>query len=272
MTLSAARLGGMVEHGLPVGESAARLGVTVRTLHHWHEIGLVAPSGRSAAGYRLYAAADLGRAQRVLAYRALGLPLDRIAALLDGAGDLGASLREQRRQLSERAAELQGMIDGVERMIAAHDGGIALTVDQQLAAFGPDWDPAWVAEARDRWGGTAAWAEYAERAALRDEEDWRRIGEAAQRLDRDLASAFRAGVTAGDAEADALAERHRASIGAHFDCTLARQVCIARGYRDDPRLAAHYDALAPGLADWLIAIIGANAAAQGVDPATAVWD
>ena len=59
-----------------VGELAKLTGVTVRALHHYDELGLVRPSARSDAGYRLYDDADVMRLQQVLVYRELGLPLD----------------------------------------------------------------------------------------------------------------------------------------------------------------------------------------------------
>ncbi|MEU4671458.1 MerR family transcriptional regulator [Amycolatopsis sp. NPDC023774] len=60
--------------GHRVGEVAVLAGITVRTLHHYDEIGLLSPSGRTAAGYRRYSEADLDRLQRVLLYRELGFP------------------------------------------------------------------------------------------------------------------------------------------------------------------------------------------------------
>ena len=68
----------MSDDGLPVGETAARLGLTVRTLHHWDEIGLASPAARTRAGYRLYTDADLERLRRIVVYRELGLDLDAI--------------------------------------------------------------------------------------------------------------------------------------------------------------------------------------------------
>ena len=70
--------------------------------------------------------------------------------------------------------------------------------------------------------------------------------------------------------ANALAEEHRAGL-TWFDVTPAKHVILARGYVADPRFAAHYDGYEPGLAAWLKEIIDANAAAHGVDPATARW-
>ena len=104
--------------GLTVGAVASRVGVTVRTLHHWDAIGLVRPSGRTAGGYRLYSAADVARVHRVLIHRELGLPLDTIAELLDApASDATVSLEQQRAQLLDRVSRLQGMVDAIDRLI-----------------------------------------------------------------------------------------------------------------------------------------------------------
>ena len=66
-----------------VGEISRLTGVTVRALHHYDEIGLVKPSQRSSAGYRLYGDGDVLRLQQVLVLRELGVPLDEIAGVLD---------------------------------------------------------------------------------------------------------------------------------------------------------------------------------------------
>ena len=66
-----------------MGRLARRLGLTVRTLHHYDEIGLLVPSRRSGAGYRLYTEDDLTRLQHVVVYRRLGFALEEIALLLD---------------------------------------------------------------------------------------------------------------------------------------------------------------------------------------------
>lgn len=69
---------------LKVGELARSSGLTVRTLHHYDEIGLLKPSGRSDSGYRLYSQQDVARLHGIQALRHLGLALGDIAALLDG--------------------------------------------------------------------------------------------------------------------------------------------------------------------------------------------
>lgn len=258
--------------GLTVGAAASHVGVTVRTLHHWDAIGLVRPSGRTTGGYRLYSAADVARMHRVLVYRELGLPLDDIGDLLDApTADMTVPLRQQRAQLLERISHLRAMVDAVDRMIEAAGAGILLSAEEQVAIFGERWDPSSVVAARDRWGDTAQWAQYAERAASMTPEDWQRIADNLATLERDLAAARHAGVRPGSAEANALAERHRASIGAYFDCTPSMHVCLGRNHAADPGFAAYYDAIEPGLAVWLRDIIDANARDRGVDPDAATW-
>lgn len=255
-----------------VGAAAARTGVTVRTLHHWDAIGLVRPSERTAAGYRSYTAGDLARMHRVLVYRELGVPLDRIGDLLAAPADDGAkSLARQRDDLRERIGRLEKMADALDRLVEARASGILLSGEEQVAIFGEHWRPAWVGQARERWGDNDQWAQYAERAAQRSADDWRVVADEAEVLTAELADALRGGVLPGSAAANRLAERHRASLGEYFECSLAMHVCLGRMYVADPEFAAHYERIEPGLAGWLRDVVAASAQAQGLDPDTATW-
>jgi DNA-binding transcriptional MerR regulator len=68
-----------------VGELARRTGLSVRALHHYDAIGLLRPSHRTPSGHRLYARADVERLQQIQSLRGMGLPLDEVGRLLDGA-------------------------------------------------------------------------------------------------------------------------------------------------------------------------------------------
>ena len=99
---------------LKVGDLARRTGLTVRTLHHYDEIGLLKPSGRSEAGYRLYSQADVQRLHGIQSMRQMGLPLSDIASLLEGDGVaperiLGQQIRALDQQIAQ-ATELRGRL------------------------------------------------------------------------------------------------------------------------------------------------------------------
>ena len=101
--------------GLYRASEFARLsGVTVRTLHHYDRVGLLKPSGRSAAGYRLYGRGDFARLQQVLTLRFIGLPLKEIKRLLDRKTlDLRETLRLQREALEARRRQLDAALAAV---------------------------------------------------------------------------------------------------------------------------------------------------------------
>ena len=77
----------MSETPLQIGAVAQLTGLTVRTLHHYDEIGLLVPSERTEAGYRLYGDGDLRRLYRILALRGMGFPLEEIASTLVREGE-----------------------------------------------------------------------------------------------------------------------------------------------------------------------------------------
>ncbi|RZJ15851.1 MAG: MerR family transcriptional regulator [Acidovorax sp.] len=99
---------------LKVGDLARRTGLTVRTLHHYDEIGLLKPSGRSDAGYRLYSQGDVQRLHGIQTMRQMGLALSDIGELLAGEGMaperiIGQQIRALDQQISQ-ASELRGRL------------------------------------------------------------------------------------------------------------------------------------------------------------------
>ena len=126
-----------MEDHLTVGRLAELAGVSVRTLHHYDEIGLVRPSARTAARYRAYAAADVERLREVLAYRRLGFGLREIADLVDDpATDAVARLRRLRGLLLEQRDRAAAMVTAIDRELEARAMGIRTTPEEQLEAFG----------------------------------------------------------------------------------------------------------------------------------------
>ncbi|MFK4100656.1 MerR family transcriptional regulator [Streptomyces sp. NPDC019531] len=245
-----------------VGQVAGFAGVTVRTLHHYDDIGLLTPSERSRAGHRRYGDADLDRLQQILFYRELGFPLDEVAALLDDpAADPRAHLRRRHELLTARIEKLQKMAAAVEHAMEARRMGINLTPEERFEVFG-DKDPEQYAEeAEQRWGGTEAYAESQRRAARYTKDDWKRmqaeVNAWGERYDALMAADE---PPTGKAATD-MAEEHRQHICTWFyDCPYDMHVGLAEMYVSDERFKAFYDTMRPGLAEHLREAITANAA------------
>ena len=160
---------------LTVGQVAERFGVTVRTLHHYDEIGLVRPH-RTASGYRVYTDDDLERLRHVVVYRRLGFPLEEIGPLLDDPhADVEAHLRRQRAAVVTRLDEMRDLVAAIDRALEARMNGNALTPDEQKELFGEGFSEEYAREAEQRWGDTDAWRQSRERAGRYGKDDWRRI-------------------------------------------------------------------------------------------------
>ena len=249
-----------------VSEAAGLARVSVRTLHHYDEIGLVSPARRSAAGYRLYGRDDLERLQQVLFFRELGFSLDEIRKALDEPGfDRTEALVMQRELLTAKAEHLKAMIGTLDKAIEAQQKGIAMDEKDLFDVFG-DEDPAqYEDEARERWGDTDAFKESRRRAKSYSKEDRLRIKADQDAVEAEFAEAMLAGRAPDSPEAMALAERARLGIDqAFYPCSHEMHRDLGTMYVADPRFAKHYDDRAPGLARYVCDAIVANAAAHGV--------
>ncbi len=247
--------------GYTVG-ALARLGrVSVRTLHHYDDVGLLRPSARTAAGYRVYDDADLDRLRQILVYRTLGFALDDIARML---ADPGATtddhLRRQHRLLRERITRDTELVAAIEKEMEARQMGISLTPEERFEVFGDDYREDWQDEAHQRWGETDAWQTSQRRAAAYTKEDWLRIRAEAEAIEQGFADALRDGVPADDARPVALAEAHRQHITRWFyDCSREMHRCLGEMHVADERFRAHYDRRRPGLAEYVSAAVVASA-------------
>jgi len=108
--------GNIVDRTFQSHEFAKRAGVTIRALHHYDRLGLLKPSGRTAAGYRLYTDRDLVRLEQIVALKFIGFPLSQIRDILSGQDvDVASALREQRRIIVHKRDHLDRAIRAIER-------------------------------------------------------------------------------------------------------------------------------------------------------------
>lgn len=244
---------------LTVREVARLAGVTVRTLHHYDQIGLLEPQGRTESGYRQYGPEQLTRLHEILVWRSLGFPLDEVRALVDDpAHDPGEAMRLHRQRLVEQRGELDARIEALDRAIDRHERGEPLQ-EVDLRAIFDGFDPAeWADEANERWGHEPAYREAQRRTRRYGEREWRQLKAEARAVTADIVELLREGVPPDGPEARLAAEAHRLHIDRWFyECTPEIHQGLAEMYEADPRFRAHYEAAAEGLTAYLAAAIRA---------------
>lgn len=250
---------------LTVKQLAAISGVTVRTLHHYDEIGLLSPAHIGANGYRYYGRAEMLRLQRILFHRELGVPLGEIAGLLDleGADQVGVLMRHREKLEAERE-RFRVLIDTIDRTVADLKGQSSMPNADLYKGFSAEKQAEYEAWLVERYGDPMrddiARAQGA-RARMSGVES-----QAAMEQLRDIETALAEGMERGiaaDAEPiDRLIGRHRAWVTAAWDkpCSPQAYSGLADLYLSHPDFVKRYETIAPGFAEYLVAAMKAHAA------------
>ena len=244
----------------------ARLsGVSVRTLHHYDEIGLLKPAFLGENRYRYYGREELLRLQDILFHRELGVPLQEIGRLLGREGrDRVAILSEHRAKLAERIESSRRLLTTIDRTIAELNGADTMNDKDLYHGFAPEKQAEyedWLVEnygdgMRDRIeqskDAVAKLGKEGMAAALAE-------GEAAE---AGLAALFLAGADPSSAELDPLLDRHRAWVARMWDRECGREgyAGLADMYLAHPDFGTHFDKRGEGFTDWLTTAMKAYAA------------
>ncbi len=203
-----------------IGELAQLAGVSIRTLRHYDDIGLLTPSSRAENSYRLYTEVDSQRLFDILFYRALGFALSEIAQLLQLAvTDRREKLLQQRKQLDVHLERLHRIRDQLNQMLKPqenHPMSSPSTSINQFAAFA-NFDPdQYEEEVQQRWGDTDAYKESARRTKRYTPEDWQRYRQEAEALNQAMAEVMDRGFKPASPETLEVIERMRLLIDTWF--------------------------------------------------------
>lgn len=140
---------------MKVKEVADLVGISVRTLHHYDEIGLLTPEETTESGYRLYSEGNIETLQQILFFKELGFPLKQIKEIINSPSfDRNEALQMHRKMLLEKRKRLDQMIQTVEKTIQHMKGEIQMTNKEKFEGFDFSHNP-YEQEARERWGNQA---------------------------------------------------------------------------------------------------------------------
>jgi len=205
---------------LKVGELARHTGLTVRTLHHYDAIGLLAPSARSPAGYRLYGAADIGRLHAIQALRQLGLPLAEIGGLLGAeSGSPAAIIARQIASLDQQIAQATALRERLGLIEQRLSEGHQPDMKEWLAALAQ----------------MSAYGRYFSSDEIRSlMANWPTVADQWPPLFADVAALMARGVPAGALEVQPLASRWMNLMGQWMDGSLDLITRWGEMYRREP--------------------------------------
>lgn len=224
-------------------------GVSVRTLHYYHEFGLLAPEAVGANGYRYYGEESLLRLQQILFYRELGFSLAEIKAFVDQPDfDPLAALEAHRKSLLGRVERLNRLIQTVDETILHLKGEKDMSKKQLFEAFSDEqqekyaaeaermYDPETVRASQRKWKACTA----AEKQRIADE------GNAAYEA---LVEAIPLGPSSPEAQAGV--ERWRRHMDYFWTPNPDQLLGLAELYNNDPRFKANFDKVDPRLAEFM---------------------
>ncbi len=234
---------------MKVKEVSQLTGVSVRTLHHYDDIGLLNPDDSTEAGYRLYSDDNLATLQQILFFRELGFSLKKIKELLDSPSfDRQEAFEMQRRMLMDKREQLDSMIVTIEKTIQQGKGELVMTNEEKFKGFDFGKNP-YEQEARERWGDKAV-DESNKKAAQFGPE----LGEEMNRIYFRLAEIR---------HLDPASDEAQAGIGEWFtflnkmgDYSLEAFAGLGQMYVDDERFTKNIDQFGEGLAVFMCEAMG----------------
>ncbi|ARU60744.1 MerR family transcriptional regulator [Tumebacillus avium] len=237
-----------------VKELADLVGVSVRTLHHYDEIGLLKPGEVSEAGYRLYSTQELERLQQILFFREIGFSLQEIKEILDSPDfDRKRALAAHKEILLQKKQRLEDIIDTVNKTIASIEGGTAMSEKDMFEGFDmkqiEDHKKKYSQEARERYGDEVV-DKTEKRVEGYTQDDWAKINARQGANMQKILDNMHNG-PADPLVQEAVADNRQAITDYYYNCTPE----IFRGLGDlyvmDERFTEFYEKIKPGLAEFM---------------------
>jgi DNA-binding transcriptional MerR regulator len=238
-----------------VKEVADIAGVSVRTLHHYHHIGLLSPVEVSETGYRKYGEAELTRLQQILFFKEMDFPLQKIKRILDDPEfNEEKALEHHREILIKRKKRLERLIHSVDRTLGSVRGGETMANGERFKPFNKreieDHQKKYEKEIKERWGETNAYKESKRKTAGYSDDDWKKIQEEGNRIDQELVALMDR--VPEDEGVQRLIGKKRQHITNYFyECKPEIFRGLADMYVNDPRFTKNIDKWKEGYAKFL---------------------
>jgi len=227
--------------------------VSSRTLHYYDQIGLLKPESRGRNGYRQYGDESLLKLQQILFYRELGLPLDKIKAIVTRPDfDVAAALESHRAALLRQVERTERLIQTVDDTILHLKGKKDMSKKALFEAFSEEEQEKYAEEAARMYDPEIVRASNHKWKAYSAEEKQRILEEGSQ-VYVDMVAAMPKG--ADSPEVQAIVERWRRHMDYFWTPSLEQLLALADGYNNEPRFKANFDKIDSRLAAFMKAVV-----------------
>ncbi|WP_342599355.1 MerR family transcriptional regulator [Psychrobacillus sp. FSL H8-0483] len=230
-------------------------GISTRTLRYYDEIGLLKPARINSSGYRIYGSVEVDRLQQILFYRELGVNLDSIKEIMTSETFNGATaLKEHREKLLEKRAQLDLLIENVDKSIQLTERSITMSDKEKFEGFKQKLvdnnEDKYGKEIREKYGEDAVNKSNAKVRGM-SEAQYEEVTNLEQQVLDNLKAAMKTGDPSGDI-AQKTAGLHRQWLSFHWDqYSKEAHAGLAEMYVADERFTAYYDKIQPGAAEFL---------------------
>ena len=238
-----------------INKLAKLAGISVRTLHYYDQIELLAPQRISSNGYRVYGQREVDRLQQILFYRELGVPLDEIKRLIGSANYDGmAALQGHLSAMKAKRDQIDRLIANLEKTISAAKGETIMSDKEKFNGFKQklieENEKQYGQEIRAKFGDDVVDASNAKMMGLASEQ-YEKAQDLSRRINESLKTAFEQGNPAGEL-AQKVCALHREWLGYFWQhYSKEAHLGLAHTYVDDPRFRKYYDDIAVGCAEFL---------------------
>jgi DNA-binding transcriptional MerR regulator len=232
---------------LTVGELASASGLTVRTLHHWDEIGLLRPAERSGAGHRRYSAEEVERLYRIVALRRLGLSLDQVCAVLDVEGpDLHGAVAAHLARVKDELVRLRRLEGILEALVDVPSTELMIDAIEVMTMSEQYYTPEQLAQLEQRRQALG------EEGMAKAQQDW-------ADLIAEMDAEREAGTDPSEARVQALADRWQDLIGRFTGGDPGITASLKRMYEEQGAPKASRGAMSPELSEYVQRVMAARA-------------
>ncbi|QAA31567.1 MerR family transcriptional regulator [Clostridium manihotivorum] len=230
-------------------------GISTRTLRYYDEIGILKPARINSSGYRIYGQEEVDKLQQILFYKELGVELDSIKDIMTNPDfDRAKALKEHKQKLLERRAQLDLLLENVDKTLKSMEGVITMEDKEKFEGFKQklidDNEKKYGKEIRDKYGDDSINKSNAKLKGM-TEEEYKEVTRLGNEVIEVLSNAFATGDPAGEL-AQKAADLHRQWLSFYWDkYSKEAHAGVAQMYVEDERFREFYDKEQPGTAAFL---------------------